>query len=107
VNFRKGDCAILALRLHELTGMPLVGLFENGRDLHHVAVLVDDDVLDIDGLTQKDERAVKFRGREKQWRFVTEEEIAAQLPVWDAYDDDELNEVDDVATELAQFVVEL
>jgi len=104
LNFERGDCAILALRLSEITGLPLVGLFDNRGDLHHVAVEVSrDEVLDIAGVNTKTDRAAESQaGRLGKWRRVTATGIArAGLPTWDNYSEEELDAVDDVAYQTA------
>jgi hypothetical protein len=104
LDYERGDCAILALRLAELTGLPLVGMFE-GEDLHHVAVEVDRErVLDVRGVSTKRERAMDAGRPEARWRRVDLRTIHAYgLPGWDDYDEDELDAVDSAADDaLAQ-----
>jgi hypothetical protein len=104
LDYERGDCAILALRLAELTGLPLVGMFE-GKDLHHVAVEVDrEHVLDVRGVSTKRKRAMDAGRPEARWRRVDLRTIRAHgLPGWDGYGADELDAVDSAADDaLAQ-----
>jgi hypothetical protein len=103
MDFERGDCAVLALRLRELTGFPLVGMFEGG-DLHHVAVEVDrGHVLDVAGVTAKRERATDAGRPKGRWRRIDLRTIRAHgLPGFEGYDAEELDEVDAVAEGLAQ-----
>lgn len=95
---------MLALRLHELTGWPLVGLYE-GTELHHVAVGKGDEVLDADGLSSKTERAKRFSKGAGKWKKITEKKILeGGLPGWEGYTDEELDEVDVLAIEVGQIV---
>jgi hypothetical protein len=105
LDFNRGDCAVLALRIAELTNLPLIGLFDQRGDLHHVAVEVDrDHVLDAATVNTKHERAEAFVPN-GVWRRVTITNIVAQgLPDWDGYDEAELDYVDQVAEEVAQNV---
>ena len=58
-HFMSGSCSIFAVALHDLTGLPLVGIAQNflenngsiAIEIPHVAVLVDTDgsIFDIRG----------------------------------------------------------
>lgn len=100
LDFRGGDCAILALRMNELSGLPLVGLFDERGDLHHVAIRLRAGwVLDVDGPASMKARADQFRGiGEKRWRTTDPEEVQRQLPGWSGYGDEELDVVDEEAS---------
>ena len=47
LDFMHGDCYLLAEALHNLTGLPLIGLWD-GDDLHHVGVYDEDADVYID-----------------------------------------------------------
>ncbi|NBT36302.1 MAG: hypothetical protein EBT03_12350, partial [Betaproteobacteria bacterium] len=102
LDFRGGDCAILALRMNELSGLPLVGLFDERGDLHHVAIRLRPGwILDVDGPASMKARAEQFHGiGKKRWRTTDPEEIQRQLPGWSGYGDEELDVVDEEAAQI-------
>lgn len=103
LDFERGDCSILALRLQELTKRPLIGMFDKG-ELHHVAVDMGRGlVLDVRGVNDRRMRAEDAGRPNAVWKRIKSNDLKKYgLPDWDSYDEDELDVVDDVAAELAQ-----
>ena len=43
INYFRGDCWLFAQVLHDLTGFPIFGLYDNNGEVHHAFVLKDKD----------------------------------------------------------------
>lgn len=102
LRFERGDCAVLAQRLAQATGLPLVGLFSRDGELHHVAVEVDRQrVLDIAGVSAKRARAAGSAAPTGVWRRINADAIhAGGLTDETNYDDAELEVVDDAVDQI-------
>lgn len=86
MNFRRGDCSILAVAIHDVTRLPLWGLFDEEGSLHHVFVSDGDVVIDYDGKRPLKGAFARYHG--DQPRPLTRSDIRA-LPT---YSDSEWDE---------------
>lgn len=76
-RFTKGDCHVLAKRLHRVANLPLhclVILEDGNKHTRHAFVIVGNKVLDVEGLQS-------VRSFKKRWRMEDEKRIAISQPL--------------------------
>ena len=77
IDFKRGDCSLLANVISDELGLPIYGVFDEEGIMHHVFVYDPDvdEAIDCRGRMPVEDVFQEVRGRNLIYREVTEQEI--------------------------------
>lgn len=99
INFKRGDCSLLAVALSDLLQLPIYGVFDNRGMMHHVFVYKSqtDQAIDCRGWMPAKDIIQNIKGDNLNYRKTSAKEVEK---IFGGYSEEEYEYAEEVAHEI-------